>query len=49
MSCFIGTAADAEAALMLLHNALAYPQAQAGAFGVFGSEEWLEDLRHVFR
>ena len=49
MTSFIGTAADAQTALVLLHNALAHPQTQSGAFGIFCGKERLKDLRHVFR
>src|SRR6476646_12217743 len=49
VSCCISTAADAQDALVFLHDALAHPQAQSGAFGVLGSKEGLKDLRHVFR
>jgi hypothetical protein len=42
-------AAHTQRALVLMHDSMADPQAQAGALGVLGGEEGLEDLRHVFR
>src|ERR1043165_3138116 len=44
----ISAAAQTQAALVLLHNSLAYPQAQPRALCILGAEKRLEDARHVF-
>src|SRR5262249_5319367 len=38
----VGTAANAQLALMLLYDSLAHPQSQACALGFFGSEKRLK-------
>src|ERR1700694_554505 len=47
--CSLGAAADAQSPAVLLDNALAYPQTQPGALGIFGSEEGLKNSGQVFR
>jgi len=40
----VGAAFDRDGAVVLLHDALTYPEAQAGALLAFGGEERLEEL-----
>ena len=44
----VGTAADADRAVVLADDLLADPEAEAGAGGFFGGEEGLEDVAAGF-
>ena len=42
-------ASESDSAAVFLHDAFAYPKAEAGALGGFGAEEWLEKALGIFR
>ena|SRR5205807_3970210 len=47
--CSLGAAADAQRTAVLLDNALAYPQTQPCAFGIFRCKEGLKNSGQVLR